>query len=97
MLMVIAPNTKRTTLNPDVVTSQFPGSTSGFGELDLDAIALAHPAIETNCKLSFCKNDYDKPVDLALGMNHLKKLRLYLALGDKKLYVLPPTPSAAAK
>jgi len=97
LLTVIQTNTKRTSLDPDVARSQFPASKSGFGEWDLDAIALSHPAIETNCKLSFCKSNYDKPVDLALGMNHLKKLRLYLAFGDKKLYILPPTLSAAAK
>ncbi len=97
MVTAVDSTLPQTTMDPDTAKAKFSGSGKGFGELDLDAVALAHPVIRTGIEeRSDGPEAFYPPVDLALGLNHLKKLRLYFAFGDNKLYVLPATPAASA-
>ena len=74
---------------PSSKCSKPPNAWPSFTELDIDSVVLSHPQIDTSCEHPICEDAWFQTPELALGLNHLRKLRLYFAFGDGTLYILP--------
>jgi hypothetical protein len=60
----------------------------GFAEIDLGGTVIVHPGIAASCEHPICPM-WDYQPDLLLGLNHLKRLRIFIDNADSKIFFSP--------
>lgn len=62
-----------------------------FAQLDIGGLTIRNPEINSDCDHPLCPTTETVVPQLGIGVNHLKKLRIFVAWKQKKIYFSPAT------
>jgi hypothetical protein len=62
-----------------------------FALLEIGGLSIRNPEINSDCNHPLCPTAETTAPELGIGVNHLKKLRVFLAWKQRKIYFTPAT------
>jgi hypothetical protein len=60
-----------------------------FAQLDIGGLSIRNPEINSDCNHPLCPTSETEAPQLGIGINHLKKLRIFVAWNQHKIYFSP--------